>query len=166
MENNYICIGKIVNTHGLKGELRIISDFEFIKKVFVPGFKFYIGRKKEEKEVVTYRHHKNYEMVTFLGLNNINDVLYMKGLNVYINKEDLILDSNEVLDSDLNNLNVIIDSNIVGRVNHVEANAKGRKIIVVDTDKGEVLVPYISEFVKDIDIENGNIIINAIEGMF
>ena len=40
---NYIYIGKIVNTHGLKGEIRILSDFEFKDKVFVPNMKIYIG---------------------------------------------------------------------------------------------------------------------------
>ena len=40
MDEDYIYIGKIVNTHGLKGEIRIISDFEFKDKVFVPGIKF------------------------------------------------------------------------------------------------------------------------------
>ena len=40
----YIYIGDIVNTHGLKGEVRLISDFEYKKKVFKKGFKLYIGR--------------------------------------------------------------------------------------------------------------------------
>ena len=44
----YIYIGDIVNTHGLKGEVRLISDFEYKNKVFKKGFKLYIGRTKEE----------------------------------------------------------------------------------------------------------------------
>ena len=43
----YVCIGKLVNTHGIKGEVRILSDFEFKNKVFVKGFKLYIGKDKE-----------------------------------------------------------------------------------------------------------------------
>ena len=41
-------IGKIVNTHGIKGELRILSDFEFKDKVFKKGIKVYVGKKKKE----------------------------------------------------------------------------------------------------------------------
>ena len=43
---DYINIGKIVNTHGIKGELRILSDFKFKDRVFVTGFNFYIGKEK------------------------------------------------------------------------------------------------------------------------
>ena len=45
--DDFIYVGKIVNTHGLKGEIRILSDFEYKEKVFVPGMTIYIVRKKE-----------------------------------------------------------------------------------------------------------------------
>ena len=87
----FINIGKIVNTHGIKGELRILSDFRHKDKVFKVGMKFYVGKEKEEFTVNSYRFHKIFDMVTFVGFNNINDVLYLKGKNVFINKEDLIM---------------------------------------------------------------------------
>ena len=86
----YIYIGKIVNTHALKGEVRLISNFEFKERVFKKDFKFYIGQTKEEEKIETYRTHKQYDMVKFIGIDNINDVLKYKGSNVYINEEDLI----------------------------------------------------------------------------
>ena len=54
----YVLIGKIVNTHGLKGEVRILSEFRYKDRVFVPGMKIYIGKDKQEEEIVSYRHHK------------------------------------------------------------------------------------------------------------
>lgn len=42
----YLYIGKLVNTHGIKGEVRLISNFKHKSKVFVPGFKFYVGKEK------------------------------------------------------------------------------------------------------------------------
>ena len=42
----YVLIGKLVNTHGLKGEVRILSDFKYKDRVFIPGMKIYIGKKK------------------------------------------------------------------------------------------------------------------------
>ena len=47
----YIYLGKIVNTHGIKGEVRIISNFRYKSRVFVKGFTIYIGKKKD-KEVI------------------------------------------------------------------------------------------------------------------
>ena len=45
---NYLCVGKIVNTHGIKGEVRILSKFKFKKEVFKVGNKIYIGNDKKE----------------------------------------------------------------------------------------------------------------------
>ena len=60
MEKVYI--GKIVNTHGIKGELRILSDFEFKDKAFKVNSEIYIDN---EKHIIkSYRRHKNYDMIT------------------------------------------------------------------------------------------------------
>ena len=62
--NDYVCIGKIVNTHGIKGELRILSDFELKNKVFKKGVNLYVGPEKQEFTITGYRHHKMFDMVT------------------------------------------------------------------------------------------------------
>ena len=76
---NYIYIGDIVNTHGLKGELRIISDFKYKTEIFKPEFKLYVGRQKEELVIKTYRKHKNYDMVTLIDVESIEDAIAYKG---------------------------------------------------------------------------------------
>lgn len=57
--SEWICIGKIVNTHGIKGELRILSDFDKKEKVFQPQFTIYIGIEKEKKLYLLTVHIKN-----------------------------------------------------------------------------------------------------------
>lgn len=156
----YIRIGKIVNTHGIKGELRILSDFRHKDKVFIKGMKFYVGKKKEEFIVNSYRFHKIYDMVTFEGFNNINDVEYLKGDFVFINEEDLILDDGEVLSTSLIGYNMKIGDKEAGEI-----------IDVIDTKANEVLktditmVPYVKEFIKEIDKENKIVYINDIGGL-
>ena len=59
----YVLIGKLVNTHGLKGEVRILSDFRYKDRVFIPNMKIYIGKEKKEETISTYRHHKIFEML-------------------------------------------------------------------------------------------------------
>ena len=162
---DYLLVGKIVNTHGLKGELRILSKFDFIDKVFVKGFKFYIGNNKECHIVNTYRHHKTFEMVTFEGFTNINEVLYLKGQNVYINKEDLVLNKDEFLDEDLIGLKVISNNTEKGIIKDIEENGKNKLLIVDYMDK-EVLIPYNESFIKSININDKIIEINEIEGLF
>ena len=162
--DDFIYIGKIVNTHGLKGEIRILSDFEYKDKVFIKGMKFYLGRKKEEVIVNSYRHHKNFEMITMEGYDDINQVERLKKLYVYIKKSDLKLDKGEYLDSDLIGLDVIIDGNINGKVTDVRTS--GTKILVITTNDKEILIPYVDEFVKEINLNDNYIVIEPIKGMF
>ena len=85
---NYIYVGKIVNTHALKGEIRIISDFEYKDRVFIVNNRLYVGEKKEELIIETYRVHKQFDMIKFKGIDNINDVIKYKGNKVYIDKDN------------------------------------------------------------------------------
>ena len=63
-------IGKFVNTHGIKGEIRIKSDFSRKDLIFKKGNYIYINNNKFL--IKSYRVHKNYDMLTFDGINNIN----------------------------------------------------------------------------------------------
>lgn len=165
MEDKFVYVGKIVNTHGIKGEIRILSDFEFKDKVFVPNMKIYIGRKKEEEVIKTYRHHKNFEMITMNGYTNINEVLRYKGLYVYVDKDDLELSEDEILDSDLINLTVIVDGVNKGVVTDIR-NTGNNKLLEIDSFGKMVLIPYQKEFVSRIDLGNNEIIVTPIKGMF
>lgn len=162
---DYIYVGKIVNTHGLKGEIRILSDFDYKDRVFVPGTKIYIGRKKEQEEIVTYRHHKSFEMITMKGYNDINQVLRYKGLYVYIKREDLNLLDNEYLDSDYIDLTVLVDNQESGKVIDVR-DSGNNKFLVIKTNSKEVFVPKVAEFIDNVDLTNKTITIKPIKGMF
>ena len=70
-----IYIGKIVSTHGIKGELKILSDFEYKSKVFVVGKRIIIDDK--EYTIKSYRVHKNFDMVTLDDYKDINEVLFL-----------------------------------------------------------------------------------------
>ena len=61
----FVYVGKIVNTHGIKGEVRIVSDFEKKGLIFNIGSTLYVGKQKEVIEVDSYRKHKNFDMITF-----------------------------------------------------------------------------------------------------
>lgn len=162
----YICIGKIVNTHGIKGELRLLSDFEYKDKVFVKGMKIYVGRKKELEVINSYRHHKCFEMITLRNYFDINQVLKYKGLSVYIDKNDLVLDDNQILDRDLIGLNVYVDEVESGIVTAVRDEGNSNKIIEIEYNYDIVLIPYNDVFVKNINIKEKRIDILPIEGMF
>lgn len=160
----FIYIGKIVNTHGIKGEVRLLSKFKYKDRVFVKDMPIYIGKNKDREVINSYRPHKQFDMITMNGYSNINEILKYKGEAVYINKEDLKLDEDEYLDEDLINLDVIIDNEVVGKVKRVEIYPK-QSFIVVKTEKKDCLIPYVSDIIEEIDFKEGFIRIKNIKGL-
>ncbi len=156
----FINIGKLVNTHGIKGEVRILSDFRHKNKIFIKGMKLYIGKKHEEFIINTYRFHKIYDMVTFDGINDINDVEYLKGSQVYINEEDLKLDD-EIYSGKLINFSVYIGDKKIGNITEI-IDTPANEVLRVDKD---ILIPYVDEFIKKIDINEKKVYVNDVGGL-
>lgn len=152
-----IFIGKIISTHGIKGEIKIISDFQFKDKVFKVGNKLYIN--DLEYVIRSYRRHKNFDMVTLNDYNDINEVLNLLKSKVYFKEEDLNLNNNEVLDSDLVNYKVISTNKKIGKVNEVFFASPTNKIVRVYFDK-EYLIPFNSPMLISIDKNKKEILVN------
>lgn len=155
-----VYIGKIVSTHGIKGELKILSDFDFKDKVFVVGKKLIIDDK--EYTIKSYRVHKNFDMVTLDDYKDINEVLFLLKKNVYVSKDELSFDDGEILDSELMEYKVLTNTGKVGIIKEIFKASETNKIIRVLFDK-EVLIPY--SFIKKIDKSNKEIIVELIDGM-
>ena len=161
----YVRIGKIVNTHGIKGELRILSDFKFKDRVFVENRRIYIGDDKEEHVITSYRHHKVFDMITLAGFDDINEVLRFKNKDVFVKKNDLSLGKKEFLDEDLINLNIMFNNEEVGYVVAIRQINPKNKIIEAIINNKVTLIPYHEDFVKDVDLDNKIIVLDLIEGM-
>lgn len=156
----YVCIGKLVNTHGIKGEVKLLSNFEYKNKVFVVGMNFYIGEDKEKVTVNSYRHHKVFDMVTFKEYNYINDVLKFKNKLVYVLKPDLALDNNLILDRDYIGMNAYYEGVLVGKVNDI-INNNGYKLMLIGTK----FVPFNKEFISSVSVTKNELILKNVEGL-
>ncbi len=153
-------IGILVNTHGLKGEVRIISNFEYKDRIFKIGNHLLVGENHKELIISSYRRHKNYDMVTFEGYDSINEVNIFKGMKVYYDIDTLKLNDNEYLDNDLIGLDAYFKDKVIGKINSIEINSN-RKLFVIN-DK---LIPYNENFIELIDIKNKRIILKNLEGL-
>lgn len=156
----YVCIGKLVNTHGIKGEVKLLSNFEYKDKAFVVGMNFYIGEDKEKVTVNSYRHHKVFDMVTFKEYNYINDVLKFKNKLVYVLKPDLALDNNSILDRDYIGMNAYYEGVLVGKVNDIIDN-NGYKLMLIGTK----YVPFNKEFISSVSVTKNELILKNVEGL-
>lgn len=152
-------IGVFNNTHGIKGEIRILSDFKYKEEAFKIGNKLNI--EGHEYTIKSYRVHKNYDMICFQEVNDINDIIEYKGSKVYINKK--YLKNCGVLDSEIIGLEVYDKGKYYGKVVDILKSIK-YDMLVIDGIKRH-MVPYINQFIKNIDIKNNKIEIEYIEGL-
>ncbi|MBU0437408.1 ribosome maturation factor RimM [Staphylococcus succinus] len=162
-------VGKIVNTHGVKGEIKIKSDSDFTETRFQPGEVVEIEREGNETlefKIASYRMHKGLHMLTFEGINNINDIEYLKGETIVQERdhEEIELGEHEYFYSDIIGCTVFDDEDTpIGRV--IEIFETGANDVWVVKGDKEYLIPYIADVVKDIDVEGRSIKITPMEGL-
>ncbi|MBD8924210.1 16S rRNA processing protein RimM [bacterium] len=138
-----VLIGKSVSTFGIKGELKVISDFEYKDKAFKVGNIILLNN--QEHKITSVRYHKNYVLVTIDSLNNINYVLDYVGYNLYIKKGSLKLNESEYLYKDLIGAKVYENDLYLGDVTEIINNsiyylARVKK-------EHEFLIPLIDNFI-------------------
>ena len=153
-----VYIGKYTNTHGLKGEIKILSDFEYKDEVFKVGNKIIINSK--EYIIDSYRAHKGYDMVTLEGINNINDIELLKGSNVYIDNDDYNF---EYVYNDLIGFK-IYDTDFRGEVIEIIKN-KLYPLLKVKYNKN-YLIPFTDLFISKVDLDKKIVYINYMKGLY
>lgn len=169
MEAKMFNIGKIVNTHGIRGEVKVyrISDFE---ERFRPGESVFIVKDTGEKVKLVidqHRLHKGFDLLHFDGYNNINDVESLKGSYLKIEESQLTeLEENEYYYHEIIGCDVVTtDGEHLGMVKEI-LSPGANDVWVVKRNKGkEVLIPYIEDVVKEINIDEHKITIEPMEGL-
>lgn len=166
---NLVSIGKILNFHGIKGEVKVgftkgREDFlENLKKVFV-----IISDKQISLTVDTVRFHKQFALIKFNEINSINDAEIYKGADIYVNRSEIVeyLSEDEYLISDLIGIEVFSsDDEKIGMVTEVGNNNAGELLQIKDGSGNFHLVPFVKEIVPVVDLKNGRIVINNIKGL-
>ncbi|GGI41761.1 ribosome maturation factor RimM [Mammaliicoccus stepanovicii] len=160
-------VGKFVNTHGIKGEIRVLSDSDFTDERFQVGQQIIVKHKNEEQSftIASHRLHKNFHLLTFEGIHNINDIEYLKGSKLFQEEDNksIELEENEFYYADIIGCTVYVNDEQLGKVTEVMETG-ANDVWVVQGDK-EYLIPYIEDVVKKVQIENKSIYIEPMEGL-
>lgn len=164
-------VGKIVNTHGVRGEVRVLSITDFPEERYAVGSELGLFMPNSEIPIMltvqSYRKHKNFTLLTFQDHKNINDVeKYRDGmLKVSEDKlselEEGVFYHHEIIGCTVHTL----DGEEIGKVTDIfETGAND--VWTVTPQKGKPhYIPYIDDVVKQIDIDKKEIVIEAIEGL-
>lgn len=163
---DYILIGKIINTHGIKGEMKVEAYTDFIEERFKKNSTIYITEKYLPFKVKTYRLHKGNILLTLIDHEDINLIEKYKGQNIYKAKEDIKpLKKGEYYFRDIKGLDVYIDDKLVGKVIDMEEGTRANLMRIEKLDKNISLVPFMPQYVLNVDLENKRIDIINLEGL-
>ena len=166
-EKKYLECGKIVNTHGVKGAVKIESWCDSPEILAdLPCVYFKIGDSYEKREVLSSSVMKRHVLATLEGINDVDVAMALKETVVYAERDDIPLDEGDYFIIDLVGLPVIDADNGTeyGTVSDV-FNAGASDIYTIKTANGDRMIPAVPEFVINIDLEKG-IFVRPIEGMF
>ena len=166
----YIRIGKVVNTHGLKGELKISSESDFDDIRYKKGNTVYLRTEEGYVpfEVATFRLHKGFPLVSFKDFQDINLVEKFKNCIVYIDEKDRQkLPEGEYYRDQLTGLDAEYeDGEPLGKVISVEETVGAQNNLRIQLKDGrEILVPNVKAFVVKVDLDEKKIRIRRIGGL-
>lgn len=167
-----VSIAKILNFHGIQGEVKLGFSkgqediIKALKKVFIVS-----NGEKIELNVKNVRFSKTFAIVKFKEFASINDVMPYKNQNVFVQKDILSdkLSEDEFLIDDLVGMNVFNNSDeFLGVIESVASNG-ATDILVVKPENTEIeqfLIPFVADLVPVVDMKQKRVIVKPIEGLF
>ncbi|BCJ95090.1 ribosome maturation factor RimM [Anaerocolumna cellulosilytica] len=166
--NNYLRVGVISATHGIRGEVKVypttddINRFKQLKQVFLDTGKEYI-----ELEIEGVKFFKQLAILKFKGIDNINDIEKYKGKDLLVTRENAVkLEKDEFFIYDILGSAVITDEGQeLGELVEVMATGANDVYIVKTKEGKEILLPSIKECILDVDAQNKVIKVHLMPGL-
>ena len=162
-KNRFIEAGRITNTHGIRGELKVevwLDNPEALgryPRLFIDG---------REIRLISSHVQKQAVIATLEGISDINAAQPLKGKTVYIAREDAQLPPGGYFLQDLYGAEVIDENGEkIGTLTEILERPASQIYVVTDRNGMEHLVPAIPEFVRGVDVDEGILTVHLIEGM-
>ena len=161
-------VGVISSTHGIRGEVKVfpttddVKRFKKLKKVILDT-----GREHLPLEVESVKFFKQFAIVKFKGIDNINDIEKYKGKSLLVDRENAVkLRKDEYFIADMIGLQVYTEDGEAFGVLKDVLETGANDVYIIDSSKhGEVLVPAIKQCILDVDIEGQKMTIHLMEGL-
>lgn len=168
MKRRLFDIGKIVGTHGTKGEVKVYRMTDFASR-FHPGHSVYLVKEDlvQNLKIKNHRLHKQLDLLLFAGYENIDDVEKFTGAYLKIDESQLTeLKENEYYYHEIIDCNVYtVENQWIGKISEVLAPGANDVFVVKQADDKEVLIPNIKDVIKTIDVHTKKVVIHPMEGL-
>ncbi len=167
-----IRVAQIVNTHGIRGEVRVRSLTDFPDVRFAPGKQLTLKRLPTDKvpfrtvTVERSRPHKNWWLLKFADLDSLNAVEPLKGAELWAPMDEALpLAEGEFLFRDIIGCRVwTTDGRMIGTVREI-LRPGANDVWVVDGGAKEYLIPYIDDVVRQVHVADRRIVIDPMPGL-
>ena len=161
-------VGVISSTHGVRGEVKVfpttddVTRFRQLKKVYLDT-----GREMLPLEIENVKFFKQFAILKFKGIDNINDIEKYRGKSLMIDREDAVdLDEDEYFIADMIGMKVCTeDGSEFGTLKDVMETGANDVYIIDSLEHGEVLIPAIRECILDVDMDEECMTIHLMEGL-
>ena len=160
-KEKYLEAGIIVNTHGVRGEVKInpwADSPEFLKKLKT----LYIGG--EALKVIESRVHKGFLLAKLVGVDDVNAAMALKNKTVYIARKDVKLPKGSFFIADIIGAKVVDENGVELGVLADVLEMPAQNIYLVKGER-EIMIPAVEEFILNTDVKNKVITVHLIEGM-
>ena len=151
-----VVVGKLINTHGLKGEVKIKSDFERKDLIFKKGKKVIID--DTEFTITHYSVFKDIDLLQFEGYTDINDIEQYKGYLVYIDRDRLELEDGDYLYADLIGMKIVSETGTYGSV--VDYTNNINPLLEINYDNRTYYIPLKSDFIQKVSVKDNSIYVS------
>ena len=163
----FLQVGVISSTHGIRGEVKVFpttddpARFKKLKIVLLDT-----GKELTELQVQSVKFFKQFVILKFRGIDNINDIEIYKGKSLLVPREDAVeLEENEYYIADLIGMEVVTDEGEFGILRDVMETGANEVYIIDSKEHGEVLIPAIRDCILDVDVENRRMKIRLMDGL-
>ena len=161
-------VGVITQTHGVRGEVKVfpttddVNRFKKLKQVILDT-----GKETMPLEIQSVKFFKQFVILKFKGIDNINDIEKYKRCSLYVTREHAVpLEEDEYFIADMIGMEVCTeDGNIFGTLKDVIETGANEVYVIENAEHGEVLVPAIKECIRSVDIEKGQMMIHLMDGL-
>lgn len=161
-------VGVITQTHGVRGEVKVfpttddVNRFKKLKQVILDT-----GKETMPVEIQSVKFFKQFVILKFKGIDNINDIEKYKRCSLYVTREHAVpLEEDEYFIADMIGMEVCTeDGNIFGTLKDVIETGANDVYVIENAEHGEVLVPAIKECIRSVDIEKGQMMIHLMDGL-
>ena len=163
MKNRYLEAGKIVNTHGIAGEVKILPWADGPEFLLDFDTMYIDGQPVELKGA---RVHKNCVLAKLAGIDDINQAMKLRDKIVCIDREDVELEEGAFFLADLMGLEVreAETGKVLGTIHDI-LTPPANNVYVVRGGEREYMIPAVPEFILETNIDDGYLLVRLIEGM-